>query len=155
MPVICASCVVWPMLWNWQVKLICHYVTRALCLVSLWGWFCKHNVSLWVKGQVWLRGRASVLNSPILHVEVTLGKILNPRLLLMCWSPPCMAATAISVCMYVWTWTKAFEKFPTCKCKAIYWPWQLMKSCVLKYFHSMLLHTCAIHWKPQYSLYIM
>ena len=41
-------------------------------------------------GQLWLRGRASVLlledpwfDSPGLHVEVSLGKILNPKLLLM------------------------------------------------------------------------
>ena len=26
-----------------------------------------------------------------------LGKILNPKLLLMCWSAPCMAVTAIRV----------------------------------------------------------
>ena len=31
----------------------------------------------------------------ILLVEVSLGKILNPKLLLMCWSAPCMAATAL------------------------------------------------------------
>ena len=49
---------------------------------------------------MWLRGRASVLlseghwfDSPGLHVEVSLGKILNPKLLLMCWSAPWMAAT--------------------------------------------------------------
>ena len=36
----------------------------------------------------------------VLHVEVSLGEILNPKLLLMCWSAPCMAATAISECMY-------------------------------------------------------
>ena len=53
-------------------------------------------------GQMWLR--ASILSlegcwfdSPGLHVEVSLGKILNPKLLLMCWSASCMAATAISV----------------------------------------------------------
>ena len=33
---------------------------------------------------------------PWSHVEVSMGKILNPKLLLMCWSAPVMAATAIS-----------------------------------------------------------
>ena len=32
-----------------------------------------------------------------LVIEVSSGKILDPKLLLMCWSAPCMAATAISV----------------------------------------------------------
>ena len=32
-----------------------------------------------------------------LHVEVSFGKILNPKLLLMCWSASCMAATTTSV----------------------------------------------------------
>ena len=51
-----------------------------------------------------LRGRASVLLSEGhwfvsagLHVKVSLGKILNPKLLLMCWSAPCVAAAAIGV----------------------------------------------------------
>lgn len=30
-------------------------------------------------------------NSPGLLVEVSFGKILNPKLLLMCWSTPCIA----------------------------------------------------------------
>ena len=34
------------------------------------------------------------LDSPGLHVEVSLG---NPKLLLMCWSALCMAATTISL----------------------------------------------------------
>ena len=58
-------------------------------------------------GWLWLRGRASVFlsgghwfSSPGLHVEVSLGKMLNPKLLLMCRSAPCMAATTISVWMY-------------------------------------------------------
>ena len=38
-------------------------------------------------------------DSPSLHVKVSLGKILNPKLLLMCCSAPCMVATAISVCI--------------------------------------------------------
>ena len=36
-----------------------------------------------------------------LHVKVSMGKILNPKLLLMCWSAPCKTATS-SVWMYVW-----------------------------------------------------
>ena len=32
-----------------------------------------------------------------LHVEVSLGKTLKPKLLLMSWSAPCTAAAAISV----------------------------------------------------------
>ena len=57
--------------------------------------------------QLWLRGRANVLLSeglwldyPSLQVEVSLDKILDPKLLPMCWSALCLAATAISV------WTK-------------------------------------------------
>ena len=53
-------------------------------------------------GQLWLTGRASVLlsegcwfDSLGLHVEVSLGKILNPKLLLMCWSALCMAAITV------------------------------------------------------------
>ena len=49
------------------------------------------------------------LDSPGLHVEVSLG---NPKLLLMCWSALCMAATTISLWMYVCIkllWTKALE----------------------------------------------
>ena len=47
-------------------------------------------------GRLWLRGRASVLlsegcwfDSTGLHVKVSLGRILNLKLLLMCWSAPC------------------------------------------------------------------
>ena len=54
------------------------------------------------------RGRASVslsegcwLVSPGLHVNLSMGKILNPKLLLMCWSAPCTVATTISVSMSV------------------------------------------------------
>ena len=57
-----------------------------------------------VKGRLLLGGRASVLLSEVswldslgLHVKVSLGKILNPKLLLMCWAAPCMGATDISV----------------------------------------------------------
>ena len=55
------------------------------------------------KGFLAAQGRASILlledcwfNSPGLHLEISLGKILNPKLLPMCWLAPCMAATAIS-----------------------------------------------------------
>ena len=51
-----------------------------------------------------LRGRATALvsegrwfDSPALLVRVSLGKILNLRMLLMRWLAPCMADTAISV----------------------------------------------------------
>ena len=54
--------------------------------------------------RLWIRGRANVLlleghwfDSPGLHVEVSLGKILNPKLHLVCWSVPCMGATIIIV----------------------------------------------------------
>ena len=59
--------------------------------------------------QLWLRGAASVLlsegrwfDSPCVHVQVSLSKILNPKLLLMCLLAPSRAATAISVWMYAW-----------------------------------------------------
>lgn len=51
---------------------------------------------------LWLGGSASVLLSELRWFEVSLGKILywrNSKLLLMCWSTPCTAATTISVCM--------------------------------------------------------
>ena len=76
-------------------------------------------------GRLWLRVGASVLSSEGhwldshgLHVEVSLGKILKPKLLLMCWSGPCMAPTSISVCMSYCKslWTKASDKCPKGKC---------------------------------------
>ena len=43
-------------------------------------------------GQLWLRGRASIsvlegrwFDSLGLHVDVSLDKVLSPKLLLMCW----------------------------------------------------------------------
>ena len=58
-------------------------------------------------GRLWFRGGVSIslsegywISSPSLHVEVSLVKILKPKRLLMCWSAPCLAATAISQCMY-------------------------------------------------------
>ena len=56
------------------------------------------------QGQLWLRGSTSVMllkgclfEYLSLHVKVSLSKILNPKLLLVCWLAPCMAATTISV----------------------------------------------------------
>ena len=83
---------------------------------------------------LWLRGRASALlseggwfDSPGLHFQVSLAKILNPKLFLMCWSSPHMAATAISVWMYVGITVsrfgqKAFDESPKCKCKGTWSP---------------------------------
>ena len=79
-----------------------HSSLRAMaqtpCLKACW------EIPTAYLGWLWLRGRASILssegrcfNSPCLPVEVSLDKILNSKLLLMCWSEPCMAATAISV----------------------------------------------------------
>ena len=65
--------------------------------------------------QLWLRGRASIVllegnwfSSLGLHLKVSLGKILNPTLLLMCWSAPYMTATIISVWTYVWITVSRF-----------------------------------------------
>ena len=66
--------------------------------------------------QLCLTDRATVLlsegcwfSSPVLHVNVSLGKTLNPKLPLMCWLAPCLAATTISLCMNYCKslWTKA------------------------------------------------
>ena len=61
------------------------------------------------------RGRASVLlsegqwfTSHGLLVKVSLCKILNPKLFLMCWSAACMAAATISIWMYVWITLSCF-----------------------------------------------
>ena len=69
--------------------------------------------------RLWLRGRASVLipegcwfDSPGVHVEVSLGKILNSKLLLMCWSAPCMKATTISVWIAVSRFGQKRDKCP-------------------------------------------
>ena len=47
---------------------------------------------------------------PGLHDKVSLGNILNSKLLLMCWSATCMAATVISVWMYVWIIVSQFGR---------------------------------------------
>ena len=87
---------------------------------------CRHYVCSVVSGQLCPRGRASVLlldgcwfDSPGLHVKVSLFKILNPKLLLMCWSALCMAATAISVCVYVWITVSGFALKVSAKLKYI------------------------------------
>ena len=74
--------------------------------------------------ELWSRGRTSALllegcwfYSPGLHGEVSLGEILNPELLLMCWSAPCMAATVIRVWMYVWITVSHFGQ--RCKCTRV------------------------------------
>ena len=66
-------------------------------------------------GWLWLKGSASVLlsegcwsDSPGPHVEVSLGKILNPKLFLMCWLAPCEAAFIISLGMFVWITVSCF-----------------------------------------------
>ena len=60
----------------------------------------KCTLGMHVAQVLWSEGRW--FDSLGLHVEVSLGKKLNLKLLLMCWSAPCMAATSISVWMYVW-----------------------------------------------------
>ena len=69
-------------------------------------------------GRLWLRGRASILlsegcwcDSPGLHVQVSLGKILNPKTGTDVLD--CTAATAIIVWMNEVTLAKASAK---CKC---------------------------------------
>ena len=90
----------------------------------------------WYLEQLWIRDRARVslsegrwIDSPGLHVEVSLGKILNPKLVLVCWSAPCMAATTISGCIDCCKslWTKASAKYPTCKC---------ILSWLIKHYHK-------------------
>ena len=78
-------------------------------------------------GRLWLRCRASVLllearwfDSPGLHVEVSLGKWVNPKLLLMCWSPPCMAATAISAWIFCQSLCLSLLKTLKCNSKRCY-----------------------------------
>ena len=60
--------------------------------------FITKNQGVVIKDRerLWLRCRANVLllegrwfDSPGLDVEVTSGKILNPKLLLMCWPNKC------------------------------------------------------------------
>lgn len=92
--------------------------------------------------QLWLRGRARVmflegrwLDSPGLHVEVF--KILNHKLLLMCWSAPCVATTAINVCMYVWT----VNCLNALKCKHFNWSFALIAA------HNCIISACTeVHW---------
>ena len=63
-------------------------------------------------------------DSPGLHVKVSLGKILNPKLLLMSWSAPCIAATSISVWMFIWITVSCFghkHLLKVLKCKYIHY----------------------------------
>ena len=78
------------MVW-WKLKVFFVLILRR---GVLWRWpMFKASV---------LSTKACWFDSPGLHVEVSLGKILIPKLLLMCWPAPCMAATTISVWVYVW-----------------------------------------------------
>ena len=87
------------------------YVKTMIRIVSIWPEIDSQRV----KGRLWLKGGASVLlsegrwlDSPWLHVKVSMSKILNPKLLLMCWWAP-----HIHQCMNVYMnycqsfWTKA------------------------------------------------
>ena len=88
--------------------------TSGKCLVAVsWPW-------RWL----WLRGRALVIGRSLVQfpwsVKLSLGKILNPKPLLMCCSAPRMAATAnqcMDVCMKYCKslWTKVPDKYPKCK----------------------------------------
>ena len=122
---------------------------------------CRNN---WEKcsGRLWLRGRASTLlleghwfDSPDLHVKVSLGKILNPKLLLMCWSAACMAATAINVCMYLWIAVSRFGQkhlLNALKCKCTYECFKAPDYRILAladpHGSSCSLPPLAIHWNP-------
>ena len=80
--------------------------TWSCCILSIFSIIAIYCTCTWSKIRGWLRlrGRVSLLlsegwwfDSPGLQVEVSLGKILNPKLLLMCWLTPYMAATTISI----------------------------------------------------------
>ena len=78
-----------------------------------------HQLSV---GRLWLRGRVLLsegrwFDSPGLDVKVSLGKVRNPKLLLMCWSAPCMAAATVCLWMFKLLWTKVSAKCPQCKLK--------------------------------------
>ena len=83
---------------------ICYHSEKGLLVYMK---RCLNDVDNIVNKQLWLRVKPAscyrkIAGSipPGLHVKMSLGKILSPKLLLMCWHAPCMAATAISVCMY-------------------------------------------------------
>ena len=107
--------------------LFCDFSFRFTCIHTQGLAFTSRRSSevLEAGSQLWLRGRANILllegrwfDSLGLHIKVSLGKILNPKLLLMFWLAICTAATAISVLIYellssLWT------KMPTkCQCKS-------------------------------------
>ena len=102
------------------------YIQYNKCIFFCHGvyhFIAKRKESRLTVGRLWFRGKASVLllegrwlDSPVLHVELSLGKILNPKLLLMCW----LAATTICVWMYIWITVghfgeKASAKIPAWK----------------------------------------
>ena len=83
--------------WNWwandiyMIRGVCGSGSRATVLLSEGRWFY----------------------SPGLHVKVSLGKMLIPK------TAPCMAATAMNVCINYWwsLWTKASAKCCKWVCK--------------------------------------
>ena len=91
---------------------------------------------------------------PCLHVEVSLSKILNPKLLLMCWSAPCMAAT-ISVWMYVWITVSWFGQKHLLNAlnvnvnvnndRVLSWPWKHHLVAVLEQMSCYLEFTWTIN----------
>ena len=78
------------------VRFTLFQITYKRLLVTLW-------MQLWLRGQsqcVVIRKVAGLI--PLVWMsKCPWHWILNPKLLLMCWSAPCTTATTISVCMYV------------------------------------------------------
>ena len=82
-------------------------------------------VEVKTRGSCCSGGRANVLSSeglwfdfPGLHVEVSLGKLLNPKRLQMWWSAPCLAANPRHQCMNVsMDYRKLLLTKPSAKCK--------------------------------------
>ena len=125
--------ILWPqfsILWSYHVSVI-PTVKHGGDSIMLWGCFTAAGPGRLVKvegkmGWLWIREkcRASILfsegcwfDSPCLHARESLDKVLNPKLLLMCWSALCIAATAISVWMFLWITVSGF-RCPKCKINA-------------------------------------
>ena len=109
---------------------------------------------------LWLRGRASILliegpwlDSPGLHAEVSLGKTLNLKLLLMCWSASCLAGTTISVWMYVWITVSCFGQKPLLNALKCKWCCDLTISLVGSIKHVGLSVLCLHKWKFLYLVW--
>ena len=97
-----------------------------------------------------------VAGSPGLHDKVSLCKILNPKLLLMCWSAPCTAATAINVWMYVWITVSQFRQ--KCLLNALKLSFFLTHSVVFigirtRYIAFFLFNTFFLLFKTRYLHY--